>query len=202
MAVPFPKLQFLFFRRGVQRGTVENETTACYNGNMAECRSFPPVYAPDARVLILGSMPGEASLKAGQYYAHARNAFWPIMFSLWEEPPAAQYDQKTALLLRRRIALWDVASVCEREGSLDSAIRGAAANDFAWLFAVCSGIHTVFFNGQTAFSMYHRLCGSVGADKRRVRLPSTSPAYTLPFARKLEAWRAVRLAAERGSAEG
>lgn len=171
-------------------------SVACYNDNMENCHSFPPVYAPDARVLVLGSMPGVASLNAQQYYAHPRNAFWPIVFALWDEKPPTDYAARLAFLRARRVALWDVAAACFREGSLDSGIRGARPNDFAALFAACPQIRAIFFNGQAAWTLYHRLCPGEGGDAPRVRLPSTSPAYTMPFEQKLAAWRAVRIAAE------
>lgn len=157
--------------------------------------------APDARVLVVGSMPGVASLRAGQYYAHPQNAFWRILFALWDEPPRAEYEEKLAFLKNRRVALWDVAHTCFREGSLDSAIRDARPNDFAALFAACPGVHTVFFNGQAAYTLFDRLARGAQGARPRVRLPSTSPAYTLPFDKKLDAWRAVRRASERETAE-
>ena len=163
---------------------------------MENCFSFGPVFEPDARALVLGSMPGVASLKAGQYYAHPRNAFWPVMFALWGEAPPQEYAARLAFLKKHRVALWDVAAGCFREGSLDSNIRDARPNDFAALFAACPQIEAVFFNGQAAWTLFHRLCPEAGGTARRVRLPSTSPAYTMPFEQKLAAWRVVRTAAE------
>lgn len=163
---------------------------------MENCLSFPPVCAPDARVLVLGSMPGVASLNARQYYAHPRNAFWPVMYALWGETPPAEYEKRLEFLKAHRVALWDVAAACFREGSLDSGIRNARPNDFAALFAACPEIRAVFFNGQAAWTLYHRLCPELGGGAARTRLPSTSSAYTMPFEQKLAAWRVVRIAAE------
>lgn len=181
--------------------TVEKQRTPCYNGGMEKCVSFPPVYTAGARVLVLGSMPGAASLRARQYYAHPQNAFWRILFALWDEEPRADYAARLDFLNARRIALWDVARTCLREGSLDSAIRQARPNDFAGLFAACPNVHTVFFNGQAAWSLFEKLARGAQGERRRVRLPSTSPAYTLPFDKKLDAWRAVRAACQRETAE-
>ncbi len=157
-------------------------------------KGFPPVSAKDARVLILGSMPGAASLQAHQYYAHPQNRFWPIMGELVGATPALPYAQRLLRLQQSGIALWDVFDRCERDGSLDSAIRDdtAQANDFIAFFGGHRGIRTVLFNGAKAESGFRRLAG-VQPDAlglQCVRLPSTSPANasTAP-AVKLAAWR-------------
>ena len=162
---------------------------------MPRCESFPFAAGPDARVLVVGSMPGIASLNAGQYYAHPRNAFWPIVYSLWLEEAAADYGERIAFAIRHRIALWDVARVCEREGSLDTAMRAVEYNDFDRLFAFASGIHTVLCNGGTAHTLLLR-SGRLRAGLRVEKLPSTSPAYTLSIDRKRAAWAILRRAAE------
>ena len=151
------------------------------------CRSFEPICAQDARVLIVGSMPSVKSLAEAQYYAHPRNAFWPILFRLFGEENTADYEKKKALIRAHHLALWDVAAVCEREGSLDSGMRHIATNDFESLYARCPDIGAVLCNGGTAHSLFLK-SGAAGA-RRVVRLPSTSPAYTMPFERKLAAWR-------------
>ena len=151
------------------------------------CKSFEPICAPDARVLIVGSMPSVKSLAEEQYYAHPRNAFWPILFAVFGEEISGDYGKKRALIREHRLALWDVAAVCEREGSLDSDMRDVVYNDFGGLFARCPGIEAILCNGGTAHSLFLR-SGAAG-DRRVFRLPSTSPAYTMPFAAKLEAWR-------------
>ena len=123
-----------------------------------QARCFPPIASPDARILILGSMPGQASLAAGQYYAHPRNAFWPIMGALFGAGPELPYAQRLERLASAGIALRDVIGRCERAGSLDSAIAPASieANDFAGLFAACPGIDHVFFNGTAAATLFRR----------------------------------------------
>lgn len=168
-----------------------------YNRGMEGlCRSFSYVAAPACRVLVLGSMPGVASLAAGQYYAHARNAFWPIVYGLWGETPSPRYEDRLAFALAHGIALWDVAQSCVRPGSSDSAIRAAVPNDFAALFAAYPGIHTVLHNGRQSQLLFGRLAADTAQGKARILLPSTSPAYTLPFDQKLAAWRVLRTAVE------
>jgi len=157
-------------------------------------KGFPPVSAKDARVLILGSMPGVASLQAHQYYAHPHNRFWPIMGELVGAAPDLPYAQRLLRLKQSGIALWDVFDRCERDGSLDSAIRDetAQANDFIAFFDAHRGIRTVLFNGAKAESGFRRLAGvQPGAlGVRCVRLPSTSPANaSMAPAVKLAAWR-------------
>ena len=151
------------------------------------CKSFEPICADDARVLIVGSMPSVKSLAEGQYYAHPRNAFWPILFDIFGEELSGEYERKRALICNHHLALWDVAAICEREGSLDSDMRDVVFNDFDRLFARCPDIGSVLCNGGTAHSLFLK-SGAAGA-RRVLRLPSTSPAYTMPFARKLDAWR-------------
>ena len=151
------------------------------------CKSFEPVFSPEARVLIVGSMPSVKSLSDAQYYAHPRNAFWPILFDIFGETPTSDYEAKKALIRKNGLALWDVAGICEREGSLDSNMRDVQFNDFAALYEVCPHIHTVLCNGGTAHSLFMK--SGFAGDRQIFRLPSTSPAYTMPYAQKLAAWR-------------
>ena len=182
------------------------------HGHMAEWRmamasrrssriaGFDPVATPAAQVLILGSMPGEASLRAGEYYAHPRNAFWKLMGELLDVPATATYEARTAALQDARIALWDVLQSCRRQGSLDSEIEPASirVNDFSAFFTRHSDIRLVCFNGAAAERWYGSQVlvnadpGHGHAGRRHVRLPSTSPAHAgLPYAAKLQAWRAA-----------
>ncbi|MBR0566487.1 DNA-deoxyinosine glycosylase [Azoarcus sp. L1K30] len=163
-------------------------------------RGFAPVYRKDARVLLLGSMPGQASLVAGQYYAHPRNAFWPIMGELFEAGPALPYAARLERLLHAGVALWDVIGSCQRDGSLDSAIESNSieANDLQALFEACPCLNHVFFNGTAAENAFRRHVGLSGTSRPMhfQRLPSTSPAHAaLTFSAKLAAWQAVRMAA-------
>lgn len=148
---------------------------------------FPPIEVPDARALFLGSMPSVASLSLQQYYGHPRNAFWPIMSRLLNGS-ISSYAEKRQLLISHRIALWDVVATCEREGSLDSAIVKPEVNDIPGFLAAHPGIQLVCFNGKTASTFYRRYIGLYPVDIRFVELPSTSPANTMSFERKFEAF--------------
>lgn len=151
------------------------------------CKSFEPVFAPDARVMIVGTMPSVKSLADGEYYAHPRNAFWPILFDIFGETPHRDYLRKKQLIERSRLALWDAAACCFREGSLDSHMRDIVYNDFDALYAQCPGIGTVLCNGGTAYTLFMK--SGYAGERRVIRMPSTSPAYTMPYAKKLDIWK-------------
>jgi hypoxanthine-DNA glycosylase len=147
-----------------------------------------PVGSSDARLLILGSLPGEASLKAQRYYAHPQNQFWRLLgAAIGEELAALDYDDRISRLAARDIALWDVVGEARREGSLDGAIRGAMPNRLADYVATHPRLRAVAFNGQTAARLGRLALPGVGG-LLLVDLPSSSPAYTLPFAWKVERW--------------
>ena len=152
-------------------------------------QGFPPVTTRDARVLVLGSMPGVASLEANRYYAHPRNAFWPIMGALVGADPALPYARRLARLKAAGIALWDVLDRCEREGSLDSAIRDAEPNDLPRLLIEAPRLEAIAHNGgESARSMKRSAALGVPV----YRLPSSSPANaSWSLERKIEAWREV-----------
>lgn len=157
-------------------------------------RSFDPVAASNASVLILGSMPGERSLAATEYYAHPRNAFWKIMQEVAGVDATAAYEERLRLLTDRGIALWDVLHSCHREGSLDAAIKRGSVkvNDFAAFFRRHPGIRVVLLNGGTAEQYYKRyvLPGIEDATIKHLRMPSTSPAHAaVSFQQKTAAWR-------------
>ncbi|WP_363797351.1 DNA-deoxyinosine glycosylase [Lysobacter firmicutimachus] len=159
----------------------------------APVRSFAPIEPPQARVLILGSMPGVASLTAGRYYAHPQNRFWPIMGRLIGAGPELAYERRIEALCAAGIAVWDVLAQCEREGSLDSAIRDdtAVANDFAGFFVRHPQVRTVLFNGAKAEQSFRRfVLPELAAAPELRRLPSTSPANASQAdAAKCSAWR-------------
>ena len=150
------------------------------------CRNFEPVFTPDAHVLIVGSMPSVKSLEENQYYAHPRNAFWPILFDVFGAEPTQDYEKKKALIRENGLALWDAAACCEREGSLDSAMREIVYSDFDSLYAQCPRIHTVLCNGAAAHTLF--LKSGAAAGRTVLRMPSTSPAYTMAYAKKLGIW--------------
>jgi|SRR5690606_21910932 len=162
---------------------------------MSYVRGFPPIADPSARVLILGSMPGRASLAAQQYYAHPRNAFWRIMSEHFEFDVHAPYAERAARLRAHRVAVWDVVESCSRASSLDSDIQSASVvpNDFEAFFDEHSDIALVCFNGVKAAELYRRHvkpCLVGGADLSYLTLPSTSPANAaIPYTRKLAVWR-------------
>jgi TDG/mug DNA glycosylase family protein len=169
---------------------------------MPRVRSFAPIVDARARVLILGSMPGAASLAAGQYYAHAQNLFWRILGEITGAGPASPYAARARALKAHGIALWDVLASCAREGSLDSAIVDASisANDFLAFYRAHPRIAHVFFNGAKAEACYRKhvlptLAPGPGP-AAHTRLPSTSPANaSMSRAYKHRIWKqALRLA--------
>jgi hypoxanthine-DNA glycosylase len=152
-------------------------------------RGLPPVLDRATRVLILGSFPGEASLAAREYYAHPRNHFWPIVSAVLGEPLAAMpYRARLARLRSRGVGLWDIIVACERAGSLDSSIRNAEHGEIARVRRSAPALALVCFNGRTA-ARREPTYRAAGYDT--LVMPSTSPAYTRPFAEKLAAWRAL-----------
>ena len=164
---------------------------------MTQIFSFPPIESGDARVLVLGSMPGAMSLRLQQYYGHPHNAFWKIMAKLLGLDAAGSYADRTSALVRHKLALWDVLASCVREGSLDSDIDDTSivANDFAGFLQSHPHVERVFFNGAKAESVYRKHVLPHLATKRAIaylRMPSTSPAHAgMPFMVKCEAWRAI-----------
>ncbi|MGD9265528.1 MAG: DNA-deoxyinosine glycosylase [Lysobacterales bacterium] len=167
---------------------------------MTQSQGFPPVSAPDAQLLILGSMPGVASLKATQYYAFPRNAFWRIMGELFDAGPELDYPARLDRLLLNRVALWDVIAACQRPGSLDSsiAVDGLVTNDFARFFDHHPAITRVAFNGQTAARLFRKMVRpGLALELEYLTLPSTSPAHAaLDYAAKLEAWSVLKMGSE------
>jgi hypoxanthine-DNA glycosylase len=164
---------------------------------MGAVTSFPPIAEASAQVLILGSMPGLLSLKANQYYAHPRNAFWRIMGDIYGFDAESAYEERVKKLTASRVALWDVLHTCIRAGSLDSAIVNSSqiANDFKLFFEQHPNIKLVAFNGEKAEKSFNRLClKQLQTDLNIsgisfVRLPSSSPAHTVHWDHKIAAWR-------------
>ncbi len=156
---------------------------------------LPPVWRPDARILILGSLPGVASLQAAQYYAHPRNQFWPLLQALTGLDARAPYPQRLQALQQQQIALWDLIGAAERSGSLDSAIRSASVqlNDFSSFLHQLPQLQAIWLNGGTAAKSWHKLQKAGLALPPAVRLwtlPSSSPAHAaLSFGDKLAQWQ-------------
>ncbi len=157
---------------------------------MARSEGFPPVARGDARILILGSLPGDRSIAEQQYYAHPQNAFWKIMAELFGIE--GDYATRCGQLCEHGIALWDVLQSSIRPGSMDAAIRldSAQANDFQTFFVDHPGVRTIGFNGRKAQQLFARFAHAGPSGVNQVLLPSTSPAYaSMSFSAKLKAWR-------------
>ena len=154
-----------------------------------KARCFPPVVGNKTKVLILGSLPGAASLKLKQYYGHPRNGFWELLGdALSEDLRALRYAKRIKRLKARGVALWDVVAEARRPGSLDSAIRDESHNEVAALVARLKP-RAVFLNGRKAAAAFRRCAPGV----RAAVLPSSSPANaSVPWARKVRAWRRLR----------
>lgn len=167
---------------------------------MNRLQGLRPVVSPATRVLVLGSFPGVRSLQLQQYYAHPQNHFWPIARSLWPQalwPADGDYAVRCACALAQGLGIWDVYASCEREGSLDSAIRAAQLNDFPGLLRQCPQLVAIAHNGSESFrharAVEQSLTQAGLANRVQIhKLPSTSPANaSWSFERKLGAWRAV-----------
>ncbi len=162
--------------------------------NISMLYSFPPLARDNAHTLILGSMPGKASLAAKRYYAHSRNVFWPIIEKLLDIPATCDYEARAEQLIEHGFAVWDVIGSCNRASSLDSAIENDSikVNDFALFFEKHSEISRIFFNGLKAEQTYQQHVLKKHPHLRGKmyrRLPSTSPANArMNFSEKLSAW--------------
>ena len=151
-------------------------------------RGFAPVVDVETRLLILGSLPGDASLKAAQYYAHPRNGFWPLIGGvLGEDIAALPYERRLERLKARGVGLWDVIASAERAGSLDAAIRSPEAADLRGLVDSLPNLRAVAFNGGLAARLGCRILSDMeGVDL--VDLPSSSPAHAISLSAKAESW--------------
>jgi len=163
-------------------------------------QGLAPLVSPGTRVLVLGSFPGVRSLQRQQYYAHPQNQFWRILQGLWPQAPWPEdgdYAERCRCALAQGLGIWDVYASCEREGSLDSAIREAQLNDFPALLRQCPQLQGIAHNGgashRHARTVEHSLVHAGLAGRVQMhKLPSTSPAHaSWTFERKLSAWRAV-----------
>lgn len=155
--------------------------------------SFPPVADQHTRLLLLGSLPGEASLRASRYYAHPQNQFWRLVGAVIarDDLPALDYPDRLAALAAAGVGLWDVVADAVREGSLDGAIRDHRPNDLLKLVASLPSLRAVGFNGATAARIGRKMIGS-HPGLALVDLPSSSPAYTRNYTEKLQDWLRIR----------
>lgn len=158
---------------------------------MKRISSFPPIISKDAKVLILGSVPGIKSLEMQEYYAHPQNKFWKILFELFKENCTTNYAEKVEFLHRNKIAVWDVIDTCERKGSLDAEIKNENHHDILQLLMENPSIKVIFCNGQKSFKTLEKIL-SKNFHLPIIVLPSTSPAYTISFEKKLEEWTQIR----------
>ncbi|RZJ05142.1 MAG: DNA-deoxyinosine glycosylase [Brevundimonas sp.] len=155
-------------------------------------RAFDPVVDADTRLLILGSLPGDASLRAAQYYAHPQNAFWRLVGGVVGRDLAAlPYPERLEALKSAGVGLWDVIARADRPGSLDTAIRDAETADLNRLALGLPHLKAVAFNGGTAARIGRRTL-DLPAEVQLIDLPSSSPAHTRPFASKTEAWSVLK----------
>ena len=163
---------------------------------MTLIKGLKPILPDYPRLLILGSMPSEASLRAGVYYAHPQNAFWPVMMAILSQPPPAPDKTSCAAVLHKaRIAVWDVLAMCDRRGSLDSAIKRATEknNDIDKLTRRYSTIGAIALNGGRAKECFYRHIKLSDSSIRILSLPSTSAANArYSFAQKLAAWQVIK----------
>ncbi|MDY0396927.1 DNA-deoxyinosine glycosylase [Virgibacillus halophilus] len=159
-------------------------------------QSMAPVLPEEPRVLILGSMPSELSLKHQQYYGNPRNHFWPLMLQLFDKPETTVYESRIQLLKEHHIALWDSIASCYRKGSLDGNITEVEPNDIVRLLKTYPTINVIACNGTKSFQVFQKHFGSYRevATRDVLRLPSTSPIpgrYTKTFPEKVEVWRLI-----------
>jgi len=157
---------------------------------------FPPIVGPDAKVLILGTIPGTRSIEKGEYYSHARNAFWPIIENIIGIPAALPYSERIEKLSKSGIAIWDVLFHADRVGSLDTNITTEVPNDLQTFFDKHRGVELVVFNGVKAAKLYNRLVlptlTSRDPPLRYETLPSTSPMHTVGIKEKQRHWSLIR----------
>jgi hypoxanthine-DNA glycosylase len=156
-------------------------------------RCFAPVVDRDVRLLILGSLPGEMSLAHSQYYAHPQNRFWRLMSDVAGiDLVSLDYPSRLQALLGKGIGLWDVVAEARRRGSLDSNIRDHAHNDLVALAQSLPRLEAIAFNGGTAARIGAKVLKDHADRYRLINLPSSSPAYTLPYPEKLDIWKTLR----------
>ena len=164
------------------------------NADSQRKRCFDPVVDAGTRVLILGSLPGEQSLARGEYYGNRQNRFWHLVSAVFgRDLVPLDYPARLAALQALGVGLWDVVAEAERPGSLDASIRAPAGNDLQGLVARLPALEVIAFNGGTAARLGAKVLSGVAERYKIVRLPSSSPAHTMAFAEKLQAWGKLKL---------
>ncbi len=154
-------------------------------------KCFAPLKGKSPKILILGTMPGQASLEKQQYYGYTHNSFWKIMFDMFNIPFSADYKERQKLIKSRDIALWDTIASCQRQGSSDTAIKDIKYNNIGKFLKDNAAVKAVFFNGQFAHKVFIKgIAGNISIDI--FVLPSTSPANTVKYDKKLKEWLKIR----------
>lgn len=160
---------------------------------MIRKRGFEPIVNEHIRLLVLGSLPGDASLAQSQYYGHRQNRFWQLMSEVIDvDLPPLDYPGRLEALLKNGVGLWDVIAEAQRDGSLDTNIRDQANNDLVGLLFDLPHLTTIAFNGGTAARLGLKALQEHASRYRIVKLPSSSPAHTLPYSEKLSSWLALK----------
>jgi hypoxanthine-DNA glycosylase len=152
--------------------------------------SFAPIADSRSKVLILGTIPGKESLRMNMYYAHPQNAFWKIVYDLYNLPFSTEYQNRREVLLQNGIALWDVLKACTRSSSLDNDIRMEEPNDLPTFLSFHPGISEIFFNGKGAARYFRKYFSNIGLPNQV--LPSTSPAHAIKWEAKLTEWQVIK----------
>jgi len=176
-------------------GLVNDHITECFrhqqvNGEKIE--AFPPIVSKTSKVLILGSMPGVKSLGKQQYYGNPRNQFWKLLAKNFEIEEPEDYEEKINMIKKHELALWDVIKHCKRKGSLDTDIKEESVNELRDLLQNHGSIEKVFFNGGKAYELFKKHIGFEGFTQEFIKLPSSSPANTVSFEKKLQEWKKIK----------
>lgn len=154
--------------------------------------SFNPIINQNSKILILGTIPGEESIRKNQYYANEKNQFWHIIYTIFNSAPDNTYQKRCNFLLKNKIALWDVLHNADRHGSLDTAIKNGIPNDFKEFLSVYQNINKIIFNGTTAESLFKKHFKNIYSSFECLTVPSSSPTpgiHVKPFEEKLHIWR-------------
>ncbi len=150
---------------------------------------FTPIVSTKPKIMILGSAPSVKSLLVNEYYGNKRNSFWYILSEIYNHNEFNDYQEKTKFIIDNNIILWDVINTCSREGSLDSKIKDVDVNDIVNIIEKNNSLRVVFFNGKKSFDLYKKHINFFPDNIDFINLPSSSPAYTLSYNKKLEIWR-------------